>query len=188
MRFTRGMLASTLAAALGASAGVASAEDPNAQVMLNQQIEAMGQSATSRTEFVLDRPMIAFASKMINQDDGATKRVLAGLNTISVHSYGYREPGLYSPMDLESIRKEFHLAGWQHLVSTKPHIDKTGMSDLWIHFRGTEVTDVAVLVSGPTQLAFVQFDGTVRPLDLLHLSGHMGIPKFDEDDMVKTDH
>src|SRR6202012_2218399 len=127
------------------------------QAVLSQQIEALGQGATSRTEFTLDRPMIAFASKMIDKDDESTRRVLAGLNSISVHSFGFREPGLYSPMDLEVIRKQFHAAGWEHMVSNKPHIDKTGMSDLWIQFRGTQVTDVAVLVSGPTQLAFVQF-------------------------------
>lgn len=158
-----------------------------ASQVLSQQIEALGQDATSRTEFTLDRPMIQFASKMMNKDDESTRRVLAGLNSISVHSFGYREPGLYSPMDVEMIRKQFHAAGWEHMVSNKPRIDKTGMSDLWIQFRGTEVTDVALLVSGPTQLAFVQFDGTVKPLDLLHLSGHMGIPKFDEDDMKKAD-
>lgn len=141
---------STLALALGAalSACTLSAwgQQPNQQqqAALNQQIAALGQDATSRTEFTLDRPMIQFASKMMNKDDESTRRVLAGLNSISVHSFGYREPGLYSPMDVEMIRKQFHAAGWQHMVSNKPHIDKTGMSDLWIQFRGTEVTDVAL--------------------------------------------
>ena len=46
------------------------------------------------------------------------------------------------------------------------------------------ITNVAVLLEGPRQLDFLGVSGTLRPLDLMHLSGHFGIPNFDDDHMV----
>src|SRR5271165_6561553 len=77
-------------------------------------MEALGQQASSRTEFTLDRSMLVFAAKM-DQDNEDLQRVIAGINGVSVHSYRFREPGLYDPAALIPIREQFHAAGWNHL-------------------------------------------------------------------------
>src|SRR5450631_4744673 len=58
-----------------------------------QSIEALGQNASSRTDFTLDHSMLVMASKM-DQDDEDLRRVIAGVNGVSVHSY--RFPGVVS--------------------------------------------------------------------------------------------
>jgi hypothetical protein len=53
------------------------------------------------------------------------------------------------------------------------------MTDLWLHFRGTEIDDVTVLTRAPKNMNVIEVSGLLRPLDLVHLSGHFGIPKVD---------
>ena len=54
-----------------------------------QGIEALGQYASSRTEFTLDHSMLVLASKL-DQDDEDLRRVIAGVNGVSVHSYRFQ--------------------------------------------------------------------------------------------------
>jgi hypothetical protein len=41
------------------------------------------------------------------------------------------------------------------------------------------IRDIAVLLVGAKELNFISVSGSITPLDLLHLSGHFGIPKMD---------
>jgi Domain of unknown function (DUF4252) len=140
-------------------------------------IEALGQQATSRTEFTLDRSMLVFAAKM-DQDNADLQRVIAGINGVSVHSYRFREPGLYDQGALIPVREQFHTGGWNHLVSDH---DKGGLksTDLWIRFDNGTISSIAFLFVGETQVNLVSVSGSISPLDLFHLSGHFGIPKMD---------
>ncbi len=108
------------------------------------------------------------------------------LNSVTVESYRYREPAFYVPEALAALSASYAAAGWKHLVEanigpreqaspTKP------ISDLWLHFRGAEIDDVAVLVRAPKQMNLIEVSGLLRPLDLVHLAGHFGIPKVDPD-------
>jgi hypothetical protein len=165
--------------------------DPQASAQANGQsgwypqgVASLGQNASSRTEFTLDRSMIVIASKMVDQDDSDLRRVVAGLNAISVHCYRFPGPGLYDPAAIQALRQQYHVAGWQHMVSDHNKGTGNGISDLWIHFHNAEINDIAVLISGPTQLNFFSVSGALRPLDLAHLSGHFGIPRFDGGTLV----
>jgi len=150
-----------------------------------QGIEVLGQHASMRTDFSLDKSMLQFAQKMDNSDP-ETQHVVAGLDEIAVHSYHFAEPGLYDPSALESIRQQYHAAGWEHMVSAHHHDDGSGSTELWVHFHGANVTNMTVLLASPTQLNFIAITGSLRPLDLLHLSGHFGIPKFHDDTYVRA--
>jgi hypothetical protein len=46
---------------------------------------------------------------------------------------------------------------------------------------GADIDNVMVLVRGVRQMSVIEVSGELRPLDLVHLSGHFGIPKVDPD-------
>lgn len=174
--------------ALSSSVAIAqqAALDPPPPVVQSQQdwaprgIESLGQNATTREDFTLSRQMLQFAQKFLDSSDEETRRVVAGLNGVTVHSYHFREPGIYDPAALEAVRDQYRAAGWKHMVSKHGGVeDHAGVTDLWIKFNNAQITNLAVLLAGPRDLNFVAFSGVVRPLDLLHLSGHFGIPRFD---------
>jgi hypothetical protein len=143
-----------------------------------QGIESLGQNASSRTEFTLDHSMLVFASKL-DQDDEDLRRVIAGVNGVSVHSYRFPKPGMYDSEILSSVRKQYHTAGWKHMVSTHDKDGGSGATDLWIRFQDKVIRNVAVLVAGEKQLNLIAVSGSISPLDLVHLGGHFGIPKIE---------
>jgi hypothetical protein len=85
---------------------------------------------------------------------------------------------------MAAIVDSFHRAGWKHLVNgnqtpgneAQP---KTAITDVWLHFSGADIDHVTVLVRASRDMNLIQVAGDLRPLDLLHLSGHFGIPKVD---------
>ncbi len=141
-------------------------------------IESLGQNASSRTEFTLDHSMLVLVSKL-DQDDEDLRRVVAGVDGISVHSYRFPKPGMYDSEALNSVRQQFHAAGWKHMVSTHDKNGGSGATDLWVHFENKTIRNVAVLLAGEKQLNLIAVSGSISPLDLFHLSGHFGIPKIE---------
>ena len=140
-------------------------------------IAELGQYSINRTEFTIDHSMLVLASKL-DRNNEDLRRVVVGVNGISVHSFHY--PGAVSldPVVLSSIVQQYRDAGFQHLVSK--HRSENGVvSDLWLRMDGSSIRDVAVLWVGARDLNFVSITGSVTPLDLLRLSGHFGIPKMD---------
>jgi hypothetical protein len=141
-------------------------------------ISALGQYATSRTEFTIDHSMLVLATKL-DQDNDDLRRVIAGVNGVSVHSFRFPGGVSYDPRLMGFISQQYREAGWQHLVSNHRREDGTVTTDLWIHLDHAAISDIAVLFVGVKQLNFVAVSGSITPLDLLHLSGHFGIPKMD---------
>src|SRR5271169_34028 len=97
--------------------------DAQARDFVPQGIEALRQSASSKTEFTLDHSMLVFASKL-DSDNEDFRRVIAGVQGVSVHSF--RFPGrswMYDPEVLNSVQEEYQAAGWKRLIN---HHEKDG--------------------------------------------------------------
>jgi hypothetical protein len=143
-----------------------------------QGIDALRQSASSKTEFALDHNMIVFASKLDPENEDL-RRVIAGLNGISVHSYHFPGPGMYDPEALSSVKEEYHAAGWKQLMNNHAKDGGPGVTDLWIRFENNAISDIAILVARSNEVNFIVISGSISPLDLTHLGGHFGIPKIE---------
>ncbi len=153
-----------------------------ARAWVPEGIAALGQNASSRTEFTLDHSMLALASKL-DKTDEALRRVIAGVNGVSVHSFRFPGAVSYDPAIMDSISRQYREAGWQHLVDKHKH--EGGLTtDLWVHLDHASIRDIAVLLVGAKELNFISVSGSITPLDLLHLSGHFGIPKMDGEMVV----
>src|SRR5271163_5169129 len=184
-RATLALLVLLLAGPLAVSAQTAQAA-PNQQQPLSwipQGFEALGQRAAFHTDFTFDRSMLQLAGYFVGDADQETRNAIAKLNSISVHSYHFAGPGLYDPATLDLIRRQYEAAGWRHLVAAHSKSDpfSTGQTDLWINFAHMDVTGMMVLISGPKDLNLVALDGDISTVDLLHLRGHFGIPRFSGD-------
>src|SRR6204780_4673460 len=64
--------------------------------MIPQGVEALRQSASSKTEFTLDHSMLVLASKL-DSDDEDLRRVIAGVSGVSVHSFRFSGRSTYDP-------------------------------------------------------------------------------------------
>jgi len=162
--------------ALLISASVAFSQTP--QDWIPQALHSLGQNATSRTEFSLDHSMLVLASKL-DQDDQDLRRVIAGVDGVSVHEFRFHGAATYDPEALNAVVQEYHAAGWKRLVNNHSKNGYPGETDLWLHFENNAVRKIAILHAGESQIDFVEVSGSISPLDLLHLAGHFGIPKIE---------
>jgi hypothetical protein len=135
----------------------------------------LGQNASSRTEFNLDHSMVVLASKM-DQDDTDFRRVIAGVDGVSVHHFRFPGDGMYDPRILTDVRQQYRAAGWQHISASHARYGGPGGTDVWVRLDHMMIRNVAVLVAGPNQVNFVSVSCVISPIDLAHLGGHFGIP------------
>src|SRR6266849_5849643 len=143
-----------------------------------QGIEALRQGASSKTEFTLDHSMLVFASKL-DPDDEDLRRVIAGVSGVSVHRYHFPDTWTYDPQALNSVKEEYHAAGWKQLMNNHEKDGGPGVSDLWIRWENNAISNVAILVARSNEVNFFVVSGSISPLDLSHLGGHFGIPKIE---------
>jgi hypothetical protein len=151
---------------------------------LNETLSNLADEPSTHTGFVFDRSMMQAARSMLESGGIDADRAAAALKSISFDSYRYREPAFYTPELVDSLTQSFRVGGWKHLVngnptpanSAQPH---SAITDVWLHFSGTDIDHVTVLIRAAKDMNLIQVSGDLRPLDLIHLSGHFGIPKVD---------
>lgn len=148
-------------------------------------MDALGRRAAFHTDFTFDKSMLEMANNLVGDDESA--RIVAKLRGISVHSYKFSAPGLYDPGALDAVRAQYHDRGWKHLVTSQSYVatPSQARTDVWVRFEHANVEGMVLLVANQTTLNLVAINGTLSPLDLLHLRGKFGIPRFSGDDLVE---
>ena len=151
---------------------------------LPRGIDSLGSHASFHTDFTFNRQMLGLASDFYG--DEQTQNIVGRLRSISVHIFRFPLPGLYNPAALTLLRSQYNARGWRHLVTARPNAQSPnpGSTDLWIRFAHSNVEGMVLLVSNPTNIDLIVINGTLSPLDLLHLRGHFGIPRFSGDRLV----
>ena len=146
-------------------------------------LTALSARAAMKSNFTLDRNMLGAAAALMGENDPETRQAIAKLDGVSVHLLQFGDAGMVDPAAVESIREAYHLRGWKHLVSATntggPVHD--GRADVWLVMDGVNVRGAVVLVESAKTVAMVTVAGNLSPVDLLHLRGHFGIPRFDGD-------
>ena len=132
-------------------------------------------NASSKTEFDLDHSMVVLASK-VDQDDPDFRRVIAGVDGVSVHHFRFPGYGMYDPRALVDVRQQYRAAGWQHISGSRSRDGGPGATDIWVRLDNMTIRNVAVLFAGPSQVNFVSVSCAISPIDLARLGGHFGIP------------
>jgi len=140
----------------------------------------LASTPATHTAFTFDHDMLQTADAFLNGGNGP----VGELDSITVENYRYHEPAFYTPEGMAALTAAYSAAGWKHLVDQNAGPRESAspthtLTDLWLHYRGPEIDDVTVLVRGPRQMSVIEVSGALRPLDLVHLSGHFGIPKVD---------
>jgi hypothetical protein len=138
----------------------------------------------THTSFSFDRSELQVAQNLLESGGLDANRAPAALTGVSVDNYRYPRPAFYIPETMASIIANYHAAGWKHLVNAnqtpantaQPH---STVTDLWLRFAGPDITGVTVITRSPRDMSVIQIACELRPLDLVHLSGHFGIPKVD---------
>lgn len=146
-------------------------------------LEALSRQAATKSSFTLDRNLLNVAAGMLPDSEAGDRQVIRKLDGVSVHTMRFGDMGIPDEAAVDSIRAAYHLRGWKHLVTTAKSGGPVhnGTTDLWVVMDGVNVRGAVVLAETPKSLTLVTVAGNLSPVDILHLRGHFGIPRFDGD-------
>ena len=139
--------------------------------------------AAMKSSFTLDRNMLGAAAGMMPDSDADVKQTVRKLDGVSVRLLRFGGAGTVDEAEVDAVREAYHLRGWKHLVTTTNSGGPVhnGGADVWLVLDGANVRGAVVLAETPKSLTLVTIAGNLSPVDLLHLRGHFGIPRFDGD-------
>ena len=152
---------------------------------LPRMLTALTDQPATHSGFVFDKTALGFAQGVLAAQGGMdSTRAAAALTGIQVDRYSYQQPAFYTPEAMAALIDRYHALGWKHLVNANQTPANTAQpksmaTDLWLHFSGADIDGVTVLMRGARDMNVIRISGDLRPLDLLHLSGHFGIPRVD---------
>ena len=109
---------------------------------------------------------------------------IAAFNSITFENYRFGHPAFYIPEEMHALIDAYNAAGWHHLIMSDTTPGQAAapdkpITDMWLHFRGADIDGCTVLIRAPRQMSVISVAGVFRPLDLVHLGGHFGIPRVD---------
>jgi hypothetical protein len=148
-------------------------------------LDYLSSQAAVKNSFTLDHNMLHAAASTLAENDEPTKQAIGHLDGLSVHMLKFGDTGVPDENAVNSIRDAYHLRGWKHVVTSTNRGGPVhnGNTDVWVVMDGVNVRGAVVLAETPKSVTLVTVAGDLSPVDLLHLRGHFGIPKFDSDSL-----
>jgi hypothetical protein len=125
--------------------------------------------------------MLGAAADIMGDRDPEVRQSINKLDGVSVHLLKFGANRIADPAEVDAVRDAYHLRGWKHLVTTTDSGGPmhNGATDVWVVMDGVNLRGAVVLAETPQSLTLVTVAGNLSPIDLLHLRGHFGIPRFD---------
>jgi len=157
-------------------------------VLLEWVPPAMAQlsaQAAVKSSFTLDRTLLAAAAGLIENPDDDMRQAVNKLDGVSIHLLRFGAESMANPDAVDAVREAYHLRGWKHLATTTNSGGPlhNGTTDVWLVMDGANLRGAVVLTETAKSLTLVTIAGNLSPIDLLHLRGHFGIPRFDGDNL-----
>jgi hypothetical protein len=146
--------------------------------------------AAVKESFTFDRAMLEAATDLMYNHDADLRQSVNKLDGVSVHLLRFGANAIADPAEVDAVRDAYHLRGWKHVVTTTNRGGPVhnGTADVWVVMDGVNVRGAVVLAETPKSLTLVTVAGNLSPVDLLHLRGHFGIPRFDDGDLQEPRH
>lgn len=180
----------------GGAPSVAAPGDSANLVDLNwtpPEFAQLSAEASTRSSFSLDRTSLGLAAGLIPQTDTDARQAIGKLDGVSGHILSF--PAATGPDEalVAALRQAYHQRGWKHLVtntnsSTANPNPKGPLSnsttDVWLVMEGSNLRGAVALVESQRNVTLVTIAGDLSAVDLLHLRGHFGIPRYDPNQLT----
>jgi len=151
-------------------------------IKIPASLEKLAAKADETVDITIDGSLLKLAGRFLSDkddDSAATKKILAGLQSITVRSYEFSQEGQYDPKDLDEIRAQVKAPQWSKIVGVRSKKDRENVDVYFKDGGNGNLGGIVVLCAEPTELTIVSVVGTIDPSQLASLGGQFGIPKFD---------
>jgi len=166
---TRLLLGGVIATLLGAQ-----------QLQFN--LDHLAPKASNVVDVQLSKDLLQFAANFLDGKDdpeeAQVKKLLSGITGIYVKSFQFKAEGVWSPADMDAIRKQLRTPQWARIVGVTSVGDGES-AEVFVRSENQKMTGLAILVTQPKELTVVNIVGSVDLNSLSELGGHFGIPKVE---------
>jgi hypothetical protein len=137
----------------------------------------LAKKATNSVDITLDGDMLKSASHFMGSGGGGdsatdVSSVVSGLKSISVRSFTFDKPDMYSQEAVEGVLAQVDVPGWKKIVSVRDKGERVE-----IHMRqNSEDGGLLIVAEKSQQLTIVNIAGKINMDQLRELQGHMGVP------------
>jgi len=138
----------------------------------------LAKKATESVDITLDGDMLRSASHLMGGGGGQGPRngdvstLVSGLKAITVRSFTFDKPDMYSQQSVAGVLAQVDAPGWKKIISVRgkgEHVE--------IHMRADSADGGLLIVAEePKQLTIVNLAGRINLDQLRQLQGHMGVP------------
>jgi Domain of unknown function (DUF4252) len=140
----------------------------------------LAKKATSSVDITLDGDMLRSASHLMGSGSGRgpadadVSTLVAGLRAVTVRSFTFDKPDMYSQQAVEGVLAQVDVPGWRKVVSVREKGERVE-----IHMReNAEDGGLLIVSEEPTELTIVNIAGKISLDQLRQLQGHMGVPNL----------
>ncbi len=145
-------------------------------------LERLGAKAQSTVDVSLDRSLLRLAARFLSDNDddqGKAKRLIAGLESVTVRSYEFSGTGEYQSADLDAIRAQLQPPAWSRIVNVKSKGNSED-ADVYIKTESNgNLGGLVIIAAEPRELTIVHIAGNIDPSQLGDLGGRWHIPRIE---------
>src|SRR5205085_11714888 len=147
------------------------------QTLKLDSLDRLAAKASESVNVTLDGALLRMASGFLSdgdKDEAEVKKLVAGLKSILVRSFEFKNTGEYLDSDVEAIRAQLRNVGWKKIVEVRSKVD--GDADIYLHTEADRIMGMALISAEPRELTVVNIDGTLDIQGLRKIAGNFGIP------------
>jgi hypothetical protein len=135
----------------------------------------LAKKATEAVDITLDSDMLKSATSIMGA--GASpdvSGVVSGLKSITVRSFKFDKPNMYSPQEVAGVLAQAGAPGWKKVISVHKQDELVE-----IHMRENSADGGLLIVTEqPMALTVINIAGKINMDQLRQLQGHMGVPSM----------
>lgn len=150
------------------------------EIKLPASVEKLSEKAEESVVVTLDSNMLRLLARFDKDgSDAATRKVLAGLESVYVRSFQFAWEDEYKSADVEAIRAQVQAPAWSRIVGVRSK-NSGGDVDVYCKDGGNgKLAGIVVIAAEPRELTFVSIAGSLEPGQLADLGGQFHIPKLE---------
>ncbi len=140
----------------------------------------LAKKATESVDITLDGDMLRSATHMMGAGGGRhsadtdVSSLVAGLKAITVRSFTFEKPDMYSQQAVDGVLAQVDAPGWKKVISVREKGERVE-----IHMReNAEDGGLLIVSEEPKELTIVNIAGRINMDQLRQLQGHMGVPNM----------
>jgi hypothetical protein len=135
----------------------------------------LAKKATEAVDITLDSDMLKSATSIMGA--GASpdvSGVVSGLKSITVRSFKFDKPNMYSPQEVAGVLAQAGAPGWKKVISVHKQDELVE-----IHMReNSSDGGLLIVTEQPLALTVINIAGKINMDQLRQLQGHMGVPSM----------